>query len=290
MTLLHRDPDTVVRSLAELADVALALETQAQRRYDELARILAQRGESTVASLLRELAAAAGGHAAQASGWRAQLGAEPPARSRALPSEIADAWDELARSALLTPLRVLAQAVTGERRVFVYYSYLAARAVDPAVRQAAERLAGEALRRAAQLRRHRREAWRRERRSHPPAPATTPEELVRQAAPLLAEAAAAHAALAAAPSTGGDVAAADLLQDLAQAEAREAGVPAPEPVPPPRGLSAAERRRRALMPLERLSELYEAAAERASSEAMLAAAQAGLELTVARLRRVASVL
>jgi rubrerythrin len=204
-----------------------------------------------------------------------------------LPDELARAWEELARSALLTPYRVLAQAVTSERCGFAYYSYLAARADDPAVRRAAEHLAGDALRRAAQLRRHRREAWRRERRLRLPSPATTPEELARQAAPLLAEAAAVHSALAAAAAAEGDASAADLLRELASAEARESGLAVPStPLP----AATAERRRRALIPLERLSELYEAAAGRAPSESMLAAAQTGLELTVARLRRVSSIL
>ena len=290
MPLLHSDPQVEVHSLAELLGLALAMEEETQRRYAELAQLMERCGDETTAAAFRKLAEQQRRPIGELSAWAGDVTTVPTRRPRELPTDIARSWDELASSALTTPYRALAVAVAAAERAFAHYSYIAARADEPGVRRAAERLAGEKLNQAALLRHQRREAWRRERWDRPEAsPPRTLEELDRRARRLLAEAAAAHAALAAAAAAGHDVAEAEMLRLLALAEAQQAGSSLPPPsVPVPFSLTAAERRRRALMPLERLSELFEAAAEHAPSEAVLAAAQVGLETTLERLRRVGS--
>jgi rubrerythrin len=279
MSLLHSDPEAQVRSLAELACLALALSTESQRRYARLAQATEGRTAAVFARLAEEEAAASESLRA----WCSEVGAEPERRPVAMPPDIFRSWDELAESVLVSPYRALAAAVAARDRAFAYYSYLAARADEPSVRQAAERLASEELRHAARLRGERRQAWRRERPSTPPA--STIKALMSQAAPLLAEAAEAHAGLAAALAAEGDARGAQALADLARIEAEEAGIALAPAAPMPAG----ERRRRAMAPLERLFELYEQAASHAPDEAVLAAAQTGLAVTVERMERLSAV-
>ena len=283
MSLLHSDPEAQVRSLAELARLALALSTASQHRYARLAQGAETRGARRTAAVFARLAEEEAATSETLLAWCREAGAEPERKPAAMPPDIFRPWDELADSALVSPYRALAAAVAARDRAFAYYSYLAARADEPSVRRAAERLASEELRHAARLRVERRQAWRHERPSTPPA--STTEALTLQAAPLLAEAAEAHAGLAAALAAEGDARGAQVLEDLARIEAEEAGIAlAPAAVGP-----AAERRRRALAPLERLFELYEQAASHAPDEAVLATAQTGLAITVERMERLSAV-
>src|SRR5690606_37647004 len=98
--------------------------------------------------------------------WGERLVGAVPEGSRfvwRLPPDIARSWDEIAGSALLTPYRVLSIAVENEETAFAYYAYIAAGAVDEALRTQAELLAAEELGHATLLRRERRKAYHRER-------------------------------------------------------------------------------------------------------------------------------
>jgi rubrerythrin len=289
MPVLKSEPPAMARSLEELIGVALAMEEEARRRYLELSELMDARSEPDIAATFRMLAEEESGHVDRAAAWGRNALAKLPEAQRfawRLPSDIAASWDELAHSSLLTPYRALALAVANEERAFAYYTYLAAGAESAAVREAAEGLAGEELRHAALLRRERRKAWHRENpHSGPSAAIATPEELAQRAAPLLAEAAAIHLALGAALAAS-DPAGAGVLREVAAAEAKAAGPTQGAHTPSlPQASAPAEALRHALMPLERLSELFENAALHAPSEALLAAAQAGLERTVAHLAR-----
>src|SRR5437868_944502 len=66
---------------------------------------------------------------------------------------------ELAGSALATPYRALSMAVRNEERAFALWTYIAAQAEDPAIRQAAETMAREELEHVSLLRRARRRAY-----------------------------------------------------------------------------------------------------------------------------------
>ena len=292
MPLLANEPTAEARSLEELIGIALAMEEEARRRYQELARLMDARGEPDTAATFRMLAEEEAGHVAGVAAWgRGFLNELLEAEQFVwrIPDEIAGSWDELAHSSLLTPYRALAIAVANEERAFAYYTYLAAGAESATIREAAERLAAEELRHAASLRRERRKAWHRERPHHEPplAPIATPEELAQRAAPLVAEAAAIHAALAEGLAAT-DPVGAGVLREVAAAEAQAAGptqwLP-PSTSPLPRKPAPAQALRRALMPLERLAEFFENAAIRAPSEAVLTAAQTGLGRTIGHLTR-----
>jgi rubrerythrin len=75
---------------------------------------------------------------------------------------------ELTQSKLLTPYRALASAVRHEERTFAFWTYVAAHAPEPEVKEAAERMALEELNRVALLRRERREAFHAQRISSGP--------------------------------------------------------------------------------------------------------------------------
>ena len=268
------DPGTVVGSLVELAAIIRVLRGEEKRGYADIARRLERRGATAAAHLFRRLAD------------EVVEDAEGMTDAPALPAAVTQPWEDLAGSTLLTPYRALAQAVTAAQATFTYASYLAARTPDTAVRRATEQLAEEQLHRAAELRQLRREAWRQEREHRPP-PVRTCAELVRAAAPMLAEAAAVHTALADAAAAAGEPERADRLRRMAAAEAQEAsevGSAAPLPSLPP-DLGPEQRRERALVPLEQLFELFEAAAAQAPDEALLAAAQTALAAITERLRQ-----
>jgi hypothetical protein len=274
MIALSGDPEVVLGSQDELAAVAGALRRETKRRYAGLASRFERRDEATTARLFRHLAD-------EIAAVTPDAGGRPPP----LPAVATKPWDDLAGSTLLTPYRALAQAVAAADGAFAYLSYLAARTPDPAVRRATELLAGDELRRAADLRRLRREAWRAERERRPP-PLRTCADLARAAEPRLAEAALIHGALAGLAEAAGEPENAGRLRRIGEAEAEEAGGAMARATIPrlPAILDVEQRRERAVIPLERLFELFEAAAARAADENLLDMAQAGLARTTERIR------
>jgi len=168
VSLLEHNPDLGPVTLPLLVGVAAAIEREAAVRYASLAETMQRRGEAEVAEAFRRMLEEERAHVGAIERWAASLGQEVPDPLRftwRLPAELSQSWDEVARSARLTPYRAFAIAVDNEQRAFALYSYVAANADDPEVAAQAERLALEELRHAALMRRWRRDAWHRERRA-----------------------------------------------------------------------------------------------------------------------------
>jgi hypothetical protein len=234
-------------------------------------------------------------HVAAVAGWARGLGRPVPAADAfrwRLPADLAESWDAVSGSALLTPYRAYAIAVDNEERAFAFYAYLAASAADPTIAREAEVLANEELRHAALLRTWRRIAWRQERGA---AAGTIPRaatiESVGQLARLIeateAEVTACHRLTGKRLRGLGDDVSADLLEVLADEAAGRTTLPvqhrssvdeckAEQPVAL---LLAAQR------PLERLCDVLESVLSASPDEAMQAAAQEALSHAVARIAR-----
>ena len=229
MSLLATDPEETVLSLPELLAVAQALEREAAERYTELAAHMRAVGNAETAAVFEHLAEEERSHEEGVRHWSEAAVGKPPdpadIRWRDWPETFdEEAAAEMAGSRLVTPYRALSVAVRNEERTFAFWSYVAARAEDEAVRQAAERMAHEELRHISLLRAERRRAYHAERRRPPDSdrePLKLPEfvaEALRTAAGL----ARLHAAIADALAAAGDPAAA-LLRRTAEAERADAG-------------------------------------------------------------------
>ncbi|MBI5166033.1 MAG: ferritin family protein [Magnetospirillum sp.] len=149
-------PVTEPASIEALMDIAVGLEDEAARRYEQLAAKMAANGETDLAAVFRTLGDLERRHERGLSAWAERDGGRPPhpaAFAWQLPETFGD--DEP-----LDPVRALAIAVRNEERAFAFYTYLAALAADrPALRERAEALAREELNHVAQLRHLRRRAW-----------------------------------------------------------------------------------------------------------------------------------
>jgi rubrerythrin len=162
--LLKKHPEARAVTMHELVGVAHAMAHQAVRRYEQLARLMERRGAPDTAAAFRRLAGEERKQVEAVVQLAARLGeAVPPPEpfEPRLPSEIAESWDEIATSALLTPYRAYALAVRTEEQAFILYTYLAIEAQSEAVMGEAERLARDALHRASRLRQWRRKAYHR---------------------------------------------------------------------------------------------------------------------------------
>ncbi|HZD26536.1 MAG TPA: ferritin family protein [Alphaproteobacteria bacterium] len=294
-SLLSREPDTGVASLAELVGIAHAFEAEAVRRYDLLAREMDRHGAADTAATFRALSEEERRHVGAVAAWAERLHEPlPPPEPFVwrLPEDLAESWDAVAGSALLTPYRALAIAVTNEERAFAYYAYIAAHADEPRIAEAAEEMAEEELRHAMLLRRLRRQAYHHDRDSAQPADTVRSVATLAEFEALLCglqrDAAREHAGIAAGLRANGEERSAALITELAVAEAQAAGLAAmagalvPERPAPPLELLY-----RARAPLERLADACETVAEKAQSEDLVAAAQAALAEAVARLARLA---
>ncbi|MCB4825062.1 ferritin-like domain-containing protein [Roseicella aerolata] len=183
MSLLKAEPPAPVRSPDELFALAHALEAEAATRYAELANQMEELNLPEVAAVFHHLVAEERGHAAHVEDWaRGTIGTPPdPARIRWQPPETFDEEEarQIASSRLASAYRALSMAVRNEERAFALWTYIAAQAETPAIRAAAERMAGEELHHAALLRRARRHAYHAER--EPVASAGRPSALARAA-------------------------------------------------------------------------------------------------------------
>ena len=286
-------------SAAGVAAIAQAVEKEAERRHRALAGRLRGLGSPEVASLLERLA---GEHKARAGRFEADAAAGEDETIAAidlaaLPRRIFSE-DRLADCNLfdLTPYRVLAFAARLADRTFRLYSYLAASANDD-LRNYLERLAGEELSRAAQLRGERRRAYHVERRK-PSVHAYPAADRVESLADLLAAALAIEAALAERLATArngqSDLSSAwqateRRVGDLRRASAR-AETPADLPHPERAGADAdrdkATRLRRLLADCERAFTFYDAVASAPADEAVMLKAQDLSQAAVKRIRQV----
>lgn len=309
MSLLPTEPAAPVRSLDELFALAEVLETEAEARYAELAHTMRAIGLVAVAEVFEHLAAEERGHADEVAAWcRSGTGAVPDRDCiRWKPPTAFD--DEEARSfgssLLASAYRALSMAVRNEERAFALWTYIAAQAVDPAIRMAAERMALEELRHAALLRRERRRAFHAERGSH--ATGATRQRSAAEVMRLERSLAALLTSLAAQDRTASGTRTAQLL-DLARgavAMANEAA--AVEGAHAERHMAAAARRRDQASPAaaddpapeglpgalrlaERAVESYLAQADAAQDEAAMAQLQSLAERAIRRvaaLRRMA---
>jgi rubrerythrin len=163
VSLLRTEPPAPVRSLEELFAIAEAMEEEAASRYAELAAQMRALDLHEVAHAFDGLAAEERGHAEHVAAWsRSRTGALPDAAViRWRPPETFDEEEAraFASSRLGSAYRALSMAVRNEERAFALWTYIAAQAEDRAIREAAERMAGEELRHAALLRRERRRAF-----------------------------------------------------------------------------------------------------------------------------------
>ena len=160
---LKAEPAGTLHSLDEVFALAHAMEQEAADRYAGLADDMVREGKNDLAAVFTELAAAEREHVNDVTRWsQARLGKAPDAalvRWEAPETLDADTAAEIKTSRLMTPYRALSIAVRNEERAFAFWSYLAAFAGDPEVKQAAEAMAREELGHVAILRKERRRAY-----------------------------------------------------------------------------------------------------------------------------------
>jgi rubrerythrin len=166
-SLLGAEPTGTLHSLDELFALANAMEQEAATRYGELAEEMRRQNKSDLAAVFTQLAAAEREHVDSVTRWsQSRLGRAPnPALVRwegpeTLGAEVAA---EIRTSRLMTPYRALSIAVRNEERAFAFWSYVAAFAEDPEIKNAAEAMAREELGHVSTLRRERRRAYHSER-------------------------------------------------------------------------------------------------------------------------------
>ena len=294
MARLGKEPPIRVDTLAELVGIAHEIETEAIRCYSRLAAAMRRRSEPATAEAFEAMAREEDAHVAAVEGWARGLGEPIPTEGRfrwRLSADLADSWEQVEGSALLTPYRAYAIAVENEERAFAFYAYVAASADDRKIAHEAEALAREELKHAALLRTWRRAAWRREREAAgkvpAPAPAETAEELAHLIATSEAEVAACHRLLGERLRRLDDDVSAALLDSLAAEATARAAAPVPGScgtdectADEPLALLLAAQR-----PLERLCTTLETALQTASDERMQTVAQEALSGAVSRIAR-----
>jgi rubrerythrin len=188
MAILKSGPPEPVRSLDEMFAIAHAMEHEAATRYAELGEQARRNGMPELADVFEDLAREERGHEAQVSGWSQKQSGKPPDWAHIkwdLPETFdAEMAGELAGSRIASAYRILSMAVRNEERAFAFWSYVAAEARDPEVREAAERMAREELGHVALLRRERRKAYHAERTTAQPVAARSVAERMAEVAAL----------------------------------------------------------------------------------------------------------
>jgi rubrerythrin len=268
--------DMQMSSPDALLAVAAALEREAAARYRALSNRMARQGDAAMAAQFDSLAGMEDAHAAGVAKRSHELLGHAPA-IRGAGWELPPTYDEEeARGATLSPYQALAFAVRNEERAFVFYTYVAAEAEDPAVHALAEELARDELEHAALLRRHRRRAFRSERTVAVEIPQSV-EDLRAAAQGWDSQAAAAHAALASALDDAGETEDAAIFRRLAAQEEKTAAGATGAAIPKLR--SAADGLRLLDEAFDRLALI----GERSNNEDVVAEAQRLAGETIARL-------
>ena len=283
--------------LGTLAGIAVALRYDAASRFAERGRRLRARGDEATAAAFDALYEWERTLLARAEDWASAQGAAADAAQRfadALPPEIAQAWQDELGSTLLTPYRVFATAVDNKQRNASFFSYLAAGARDDAVRAAAEQLAVAELTHAAELRRWRRAAWRRERQSEPDARSIArrtvrdPQALDAMLGQAWADIRGTHSAVTQRLRALGDESSAAFLERLVAdmpAPADELPASAAQPATIAELSASLPLLRAAQRPLEQLAERLEAILDGCSEGALFDATVLALEEVIALLSR-----
>lgn len=296
MAHLSAEPPACLKSLSELVGVAHAVGSGTVRRYTQLAEAMHRRGNAETARAFEAMADEEQSHVIAIEGWARDLGQPVPDSTNCLrwrlPAHIAESWDEVAGSALLTPYRAYAIAVHNRQSTFAFYVYLAASAEDPASARAAEALARNELQHAALLRTWRRKAWRREAGKAAASPAA--RDVIDSIGRLATVIGAAEAEIAACQRLVAhhlrareDEVSARLLDALAgEAAARTTVLPAaPSDSEARNATGSLELLMAAQRPLERVCELLEVALTNTADEALQAAIQDALSSAVSRISR-----
>ncbi|WP_414475140.1 ferritin-like domain-containing protein [Microvirga sp. M2] len=167
MPLLKAEPAGSVKSLEELFAIAAAMEREAAERYGEIAGRMRREGNSALAEVFERLSADEKGHLAGVVHWSQETKGQAPDPARIrweLPETFDDEGAATTDPQLLSVYRALSMAVRNEERAFAFWSYVAARAESPEIREAAETMAHEELGHVSILRRERRNAFHAERR------------------------------------------------------------------------------------------------------------------------------
>lgn len=162
MSLLKSEPPAPVKTLEELFAIAHAMEHEAAARYAALAERMRHEGNASLAEVFDHLSAEERGHLASVVHWsqKEKGNAPDPTLIRwKIPETFDDEGAATTDPHLLNAYRTLAMAVRNEERAFAFWSYVAAQAAAPDVRQAAETMAHEELGHVATLRRERRRAF-----------------------------------------------------------------------------------------------------------------------------------
>jgi rubrerythrin len=170
MSLLKTEPPASVKSLEELFAIASAMEQEAATRYAAIAARMHREGDPALAEVFEQLATDEQGHLDSVVLWseKTKGQAPDPALIRwQLPETFDDEGAATAHPRLLSIYKVLSMAVRNEERAFAFWSYVAAHAESPEIRQAAEAMAHEELGHVATLRRERRRAFHAEREHQP---------------------------------------------------------------------------------------------------------------------------
>ena len=166
-SLLGAEPTGTLHSLDELFALASAMEQEAATRYAELADEMQRQNKPDLSAVFTQLAAAEREHVDSVTRWsQSRLGMAPnPALVRWQGPETlgAEVAAEIRTSRLMTPYRALSMAVRNEERAFAFWSYVAAFAENPEIKNAAEAMAREELGHVSTLRRERRRAYHSER-------------------------------------------------------------------------------------------------------------------------------
>lgn len=152
-------PVPEVGSVDELMGIAVAMEAEAARRYEQLARRVTDPSQTGLAELFTQLAQLERDHQHGLEAWAGREGRRPPVEAHfgwQLPETFGDDADERP----LDPYLALAVAVRNEERAFSFYAYLAAQCASrPQLRDRAEALAREELKHVVLLRGMRRRAF-----------------------------------------------------------------------------------------------------------------------------------
>jgi rubrerythrin len=125
---------------------AVALETEAGDRYEELADVMDVHNNQEVAALFRQMAEFSRLHAGQVRERAAEFGPLPRLKSweyRWNTPEPPEAGDFLGTHYLMTPFHALQFALANERRGWEFYNNSAKESSDPEVRRLGAEFAGE---------------------------------------------------------------------------------------------------------------------------------------------------
>jgi rubrerythrin len=172
MSLLKAEPFAAVETMDELLAIAYAMEQEAVAGYSELAIRMRRESRPDLAAVFDRLVGEENEHLGNVVSWSETVSGKPPDLSKLRWKRTGTFDDEGARTIapeLLSAYRAFSMAVRNEERAFLFWTYVAAQAVQEELRRAAERMAREELAHLATMRRERRRAFHAQDRTRSPA-------------------------------------------------------------------------------------------------------------------------